>query len=33
MAKKGQKFSKYTLEEKQKFIKMVREDGSLTLLK
>ena len=30
MAKKGQKFSKYTLEEKQKFIKMVREEGYST---
>ena len=30
MAKKGQKFSKYTLEEKQKFINMVREEGYST---
>ena len=30
MAKKGQKFSKYTLEEKQKIIKMVREEGYST---
>lgn len=30
MAKKGQKFSRYTLEEKQKIIKMVREEGYST---
>lgn len=30
MAKKGQKFFKYTLEEKQKFIKMVKEEGYST---
>lgn len=30
MAKKGQKYFKYSLEEKQKFIKLVKEEGYST---